>query len=97
MGSQTKLYLEILLRFLSDESISKKRQVLNTEGWSLIICDEKNTPQQRNNDDCGVFVTMFADFILDGISLMNFSQSDIPHFRKRMCLHINEGKLSYHI
>jgi Ulp1 family protease len=63
----------------------------------LVTCDKTITPQQYNGYDCGVFISMFADFISEDIPLLNFNQSDMPLFREKICLHITSGELSYSI
>ena len=85
MGSRTTEYIVALLRYIKDESINKFGRTFNSNDWNLVICDESNTPQQTNDYDCGVFVSMYADFLLDDIPIITFSQSDMPNFRKMIC------------
>ena len=40
-------------------------------------------PLQHNGDDCGVFTCKFADYLWDRLDL-DFSQSDMPYFRRRL-------------
>ncbi len=91
------MYIKLLLKYLNDEANDKKIQGFNAAEWTLVTCNQVTTPKQLNGYDCGVFISMFADFILEDIPLINFNQSDIPLFRERMCLHITRGKLSYSI
>ena len=45
------------------------------------------TPQQRNGSDCGVFMTRTADYLSrDG--KLNFSQTNMTYFRRRMVYEI---------
>jgi Ulp1 family protease len=97
MGSTTKKYIKALMKYLSDEAIDKNKERINNDDWNLVTCDIATTPQQFNGFDCGVFITMFADFILEDIPIINFNQSDIPMFRDKICLHITKGELSYSI
>jgi len=97
MGSGYTKYIEALLKYLEDEAIDKNKERINAYEWNLVPCDVATTPQQLNSIDCGVFITMFADFILEDIPIINFSQPDIPMFREKMCLHITKGELSYRL
>ena len=97
MGSRITKYIDVLLQYMEDEARDKNKTRIITDDWNLVRCDGLTTPQQLNGFDCGVFTTMFADFILDDIPLINFNQSDIPMFREKMCLHIKKGELSYSI
>ena len=95
MGSQTTEYIDALLQYLVDESKEKNGPCINREEWNLVRCDVAATPKQTNDYDCGVFITMFADFILDDIPLVYFDQSHISLFRQKMSLHITKGEFSY--
>ena len=95
MGSRTTKYIDALLKYLQHEANNKNKPEIITAEWELVTCDIATTPQQNNSNDCGVFILMFADFILENIPLINFNQSDIPMFRKKICLHITRGELSY--
>jgi Ulp1 family protease len=95
MGSRTTKYIDALLKYLQDEANDKNKSEIIAGEWDLVTCDTPTTPQQFNSYDCGVFVLMFADFIMQNIPLVNFNQSDIPMFRKKICLHITRGELSY--
>jgi len=97
MGSRYTKYIEALLKYLEDEANDKNKERINADDWTLVPCDAVTTPQQLNSIDCGVFITMFADFILEDIPIINFNQSDIPMFREKMCLHITKGELSYNL
>ena len=77
------VYLEALLRYLSDESMHKLQKRLKTSEGNLVICDATITPQQNNSYHCGVFITMYPEFLLDNIPLTKLKQSDIISFRKK--------------
>ena len=94
MGSTTTEYIEVLLKYLDDESKAKKGKGINIVEWNLVGCKVETTPQQQNSFDCGVFVIMFADYILDNIPFLYLDQKDIPYFRKKICLHITVGNLT---
>ena len=51
------------VRYLGDEHQDKLQRPMEKEGWVL---DEpaKGIPRQRNGYDCGVFLCMFADYLV---------------------------------
>ncbi|KAL3767142.1 hypothetical protein ACHAW5_003161 [Stephanodiscus triporus] len=78
--------LEGLLEYVKDEYRAKKGQELDVAKWELVSC-AKDTPQQRNGYDCGVFTCMFADFISKDCQLL-FNQDHIDCCRNRIALSI---------
>ncbi|RHY31735.1 hypothetical protein DYB32_003205 [Aphanomyces invadans] len=54
--------LDVLFKYLHDESQHKKNTVFDSTGWEL-VATTNDTPQQGNSFDCGVFTCMFADFL----------------------------------
>lgn len=81
--------LKPILVLLKNEYLVKNHETLTWE-WNLEIV--KNCPQQLYQYDCGVFLCMFAEYLSRNVPL-NFSQSDIMHFRKQLHLEIMNGKL----
>ena len=79
------------LRFLGDEAI-KNNHVFNPNDWTMISMGI-STPQQRNGCDCGMFVVINVDFLMDDLEL-NFSQEDMDYFRIRLSVDIIHGYLS---
>lgn len=72
--------------------------VENINNWLELIglkrCQQVNidVPEQRNDNDCGVFVMEFARVVLhDGQE--NFQQRDIPDIRTRILGELRSGKL----
>ena len=61
----------------------------NAKTWELKSMTNSDIPQQENVSDCGVFVCMFCDYILNGCKL-NFKQADIMEgsWRQKMILSI---------
>jgi sentrin-specific protease 1 len=51
-------------------------------------------PQQTNCYDCGVFVCMYADYLIDDLPL-TFTQDNMIHFRQKICADILRGSLLY--
>jgi hypothetical protein len=80
--------LQVLRDYLQNKHMKDKRIDLPNE-WKL--CTMCNVPQQdtTNNTDCGVFVSMYCNFILNDCKL-DFNQDDITnsHWRDRMILSI---------
>ena len=52
----------------------------------------KEFPQQENTADCGMFVAKAAEFFTRDTAV-NFSQADMPYFRKRMIWEIINNRL----
>jgi len=88
-------YLQALLRYISDESKAKRQKEINPEEWELVRCTHNNTSQQENGVDCGVYTTMFADFVTDDLCVMSLPQKDIHDYRKKICYSILKGELLY--
>ena len=53
----------------------------------------KYTPQQENGFDCGVFTCQFMETLSRGEEFFNFTQKDMPYFRRRMIWEIGNTKL----
>lgn len=49
-------------RYLHDEMNHKKKQEFDETGWELVPTTP-DTPQQANGSDCGVFTSIFADYL----------------------------------
>lgn len=47
--------------------------------------DVEDRPRQLNGYDCGVFVIMMIEYIIDNLPL-SFQQSDMPFFRQRLAV-----------
>ena len=82
--------VQILQRWLQDEHKTKMQREL--EG-PVTHTYHDDIPQQNNGYDCGVFACHFAECAGRGSSI-DFSQSDMPYFRKRMILEIMNKKIA---
>jgi sentrin-specific protease 1 len=82
MGGGNAALLSFLLRWVVDEMQHKKGQVLDESEWET-VAHGRNVPQQRNSDDCGVFMCKFADFLARGAEI-NFTAAHMNYFRARM-------------
>jgi len=60
------------------------RALLDVANWT-VVGTASETPRQLNSLDCGVFSCYFANFLSVGEPL-NFTQDDIPLFRRRMTI-----------
>ena len=78
-----------LEKYLSDESMDKSKKPLTMD---FKIKHMDNIPQQTNNSDCGVFVCKLAEYISGGADI-NFTQKNMPQFRKAMVYEILQKKL----
>ncbi len=85
-----KTKLKGFLQYLKEEHVNKKGYELpNADKWDLKSMDNNDVPQQENVSDCGLFVCMFCDYILNGCEL-NFKQNNIMEgsWRQKMILSI---------
>ncbi len=72
------------MQYLQGEFKKNNYNLIDENNWSLkTICD---VPQQENTEDCGIFVCLYCDFILNDCAL-DFTQDDIRNESgvKRWC------------
>ncbi|XP_041524730.1 sentrin-specific protease 1-like [Microtus oregoni] len=81
MGGINNEACRILLQYLKQESVDKKRKEFDTNGWQLFSKKSQEIPQQMNGSDCGMFACRYADCITKD-RLINFTQQHMPYFRK---------------
>ncbi|XP_036064752.1 sentrin-specific protease 1 isoform X2 [Onychomys torridus] len=92
MGGVNIEACRILLQYLKQESVDKKRREFDTNGWQLFSKKSQEIPQQMNGSDCGMFACKYADCITKDRPI-NFTQQHMPYFRKRMVWEILHRKL----
>ncbi|ETE71707.1 Sentrin-specific protease 1, partial [Ophiophagus hannah] len=92
MGGSNSEACKILLQYLKQESLDKKRKEFDTNGWMLLCKRSQEIPQQMNGSDCGMFACKYADCITKDKPI-NFTQQLMPYFRKRMVWEILHRKL----
>ena len=80
----------IIKDYLHQECLDKKQKEFDFSLWSIKF--HKNIPQQSNGYDCGVFTLVFADYVAADKSF-DFSQSQMPFYRKKITFEILNGKL----
>ncbi|XP_037076518.1 sentrin-specific protease 1-like isoform X2 [Pollicipes pollicipes] len=85
MSGNNNKGLDAILRYLRDEHADKKKQPLDTSEWAAV--NEKEIPQQMNGSDCGMFACKFAEYLARDARI-NFTQEDMPYFRRRMVYEI---------
>ena len=95
MGGDGQTYLDTLKRYIADEWADKKSPTAPAwmSHWRLIR-GTTATPQQDNEDDCGVFVLCSADLLGQGLPL-TFNQQDLidARFRARIAYSILHKQL----
>ena len=98
-GAGATNLMEHLVHWLSDEIKDKYRggTSYSTDGWKCTNKCSKRIPQQKNGIDCGIFLIMNADFLSDGVPIINntYSQENVPYFRKKIAIDILKRRLSY--
>lgn len=79
--------LGVVMQYLQDEFKKNGYNSIDENDWSLNT--NCNVPQQENTEDCGIFVCLYCEFILNDCSL-DFTQDDIRNgeWRKKMVLSI---------
>ncbi|NXH09749.1 SENP1 protease, partial [Bucco capensis] len=77
MGGINSEACRILLQYLKQESLDKRRRELDTNGWSLLSKRSQEIPQQMNGSDCGMFACKYADCITKDKPI-NFTQVTFP-------------------
>lgn len=82
--------LNKLAEFLKFESLNKKKVQFDMSDWKMN--NVQNIPLQEVDGDCAVFSCMFAEFVTRKLPI-EFTQNDIPYFRKKMAYEIIKGKM----
>ncbi|KAJ4476722.1 cysteine proteinase [Lentinula aciculospora] len=82
---------KVLRGYLDAEHRNKKKAPFDFTGWQDYVV--KDTPQQENGYDCGVFTCQFLESLSRGEETFNFTQDDIPYLRRRMIWEIGHSKL----
>ncbi|NXK29349.1 SENP2 protease, partial [Arenaria interpres] len=83
MGQKGDAICHILLKYLQEESRDKRNVELNISEWTIHSMAAHEIPQQLNGSDCGVFTCKYADYVSRD-KPMNFTQTHMPYFRRRM-------------
>ncbi|PBK77068.1 cysteine proteinase [Armillaria solidipes] len=91
MNMNRQLVFKRLRHYLDAEHRNKKKKPFDFTGWEDYTL--KDTPQQENGYDCGVFTCQFLQSLSKGEDSFNFTQADIPYLRRRMILEIGQASL----
>ena len=71
-----------IAQYINKEGEQKQIEGLNAMDWKMSIV--KNTPQQRNGYDCGVFMLQNGRAlmgIIDNVNGIQFNQGNIDYYR----------------
>ncbi|XP_048845545.1 uncharacterized protein LOC125716825 [Brienomyrus brachyistius] len=88
-GITFKHVIENILRYIMTEAREKQCTAFQ-RGWKTVV--NKRIPQQKNDNDCGVFVLEYCKRLALERPLQ-FSQADMPRIRKRIYKELCECKL----
>ncbi|VVC31997.1 Hypothetical protein CINCED_3A007028 [Cinara cedri] len=91
LGNRNFVCLKQILQYLMFEHFDKKLVEFLPSGWTLTNMG-RHCPQQSNLWDCGVFVCVFAEYLARD-EKFDFSQKDMPRFRKQIKSEIINKKL----
>ncbi|GAB0488938.1 hypothetical protein MMPV_000151 [Pyropia vietnamensis] len=85
-----------LRRWLADEVCAKHgadaMAALGVDAWPTKV--NEGIPRQRDGGSCGVFTTLFADWLALGLGTpIKFGQADVPILRRRMAIDLFFAKL----
>ena len=93
-------YMIAIEKSLKDEAINRNRLDLidvKTGKFNIPFVKEKGVmPQQQNTYDCGVFMLMLINFIIDGIPISSLSQNDMRSYRVNLACDIIRQKMNYY-
>ncbi|XP_063933637.1 sentrin-specific protease 1-like [Zophobas morio] len=91
LGGSNRRILHLFKQYLQEEHMDKLNSPFDTSNWKLHSL--KNTiPLQTNGADCGVFTCVYAECISRS-AFFDFSQDDMPYFRKRLAIEILNKRL----
>ncbi|XP_036622276.1 sentrin-specific protease 2 isoform X2 [Trichosurus vulpecula] len=92
MGQKNHRICNLMLRYLQEESKTKRNRELDPAEWTLECAKAYEIPQQLNGSDCGMFTCKYADYLSQDKPI-TFTQNQMPHFRKRMVWEILHQQL----
>ncbi|KAK7433828.1 hypothetical protein VKT23_020544 [Stygiomarasmius scandens] len=91
MGMDQTMVYKRLRNYLDAEHRNKKKSPFDFTDW--IDYTLKDTPQQENGYDCGVFTCQFLESLSRGEENFTFTQEDIPYLRRKMAWEIGNARL----
>ena len=97
LGGNGQKYTNAIMRYLGDEMLAKLGVEMTQEEhvkWDVQRFMPAESPRQQNGFDCGMFVCMYADYMLQDLP-EQFSQQDMPMLRNKICYCVLTGCLLY--
>lgn len=88
LGGRNEQCLEHLRQYVKNEvqaNAPGKLEALQLDSWPMEMM--KDIPRQQNGSDCGVFTIKYAEYVATGRAL-DFTQADMPSFRKAIAVGI---------
>ncbi|XP_077088066.1 sentrin-specific protease 5 [Siphateles boraxobius] len=89
-GILFKFAVDNILKYILAEAKEKKQPVFQ-KGWKMVV--NKSIPQQKNDNDCGVFVLEYCK-CLAFLKPLLFTQEDMPRVRQRIYRELCDCTLS---
>jgi sentrin-specific protease 1 len=90
MGSDKPEILKVLLGYIEQEHMDKKKAPFDTSDFELE--NVKDIPRQMNGSDCGMFTLKYSEYLSRNASI-TFTQEDMPYYRQRMVYEIVNNKI----
>merc|ERR1712008_168656 len=90
MGSDKPEILKVLLGYIEQEHMDKKKAPFDTSDFELESV--KDIPRQMNGSDCGMFTLKYSEYLSRNASI-TFTQEDMPYYRQRMVYEIVNNKI----
>ena len=91
LGWNNSESVQVLARWLRNESCDKKQVEFSLEGWQWL---QPKCPQQRNSVDCGVFTCCFAECVSLDLDF-DFSQQHIARLRTLISIQLLDKFLDW--
>ena len=99
LGHSGEIYTKAIKQYIFDEWQHKKGTPMTQvqmDEWVEMPMPPDSSPLQHNGFDCGMFVCMYADYMLNNLP-EQFSQDDMPMLREKICYCILRNRLLYSI
>lgn len=99
LGHSGRKYTDAVKQYLTDEMCEKHgvphaETQAQLEAWDVQPLPPEGSPKQENGFDCGMFVCMYADYLMQDLP-EQFSQEHMPMLRHKIAHCVLEGTLMY--
>ena len=97
LGAEGQKYVCVVFGYIIEEMKTRKGHVMLQEEqdeWVLEFEVPGDSPRQDNGFDCGMFVCMYADYMLQDLP-EQFNQQNMPMLRGKFCYCVLTGNLIY--